>query len=155
MAGKIIEPTRSCIYKQGEPAAGRAGQGFCKLDHKVLYYKIPIQTATFDSQMPNPPYNVIYNPGDIIIEETTPGTENYRSYKCIRSDYNLKKFKSLAERPLYYTQIWQGLREYGYHKSGLNDITDGHCPYGNAWIEYFEVATNEQIESYVKQEYLQ
>jgi hypothetical protein len=39
LAGKVIEATRSCIYKQGEIVAGRAGQGFCKQDHKVLYYK--------------------------------------------------------------------------------------------------------------------
>jgi hypothetical protein len=148
LAGKIIEPTRSCIYKQGEPAAGRAGQGFCKLDHKVLYYKIPIRTGIFETRLPTPPYNIVYNPGDIIIEETTPGTQNYRSYKCIQSDYNLEKFKS-TERATHYTQIWQGLRENGYHETGLNDITEGHCPYGDAWDEYFEVATNEQIESHV------
>ncbi|MFI4912424.1 MAG: hypothetical protein ACIAQZ_12225 [Sedimentisphaeraceae bacterium JB056] len=153
LVGKLIEPARSCIYKQGDLIAAREFQGFCKLDHKVLYYKIPIKTGTWDSQLPTAPYNIVYNPGDIIVEEITDGSENYRSYKCIQADYNLEKFKSDSERPFYYIQIWQGLRDYDV--SGLDDITEGHCPYGSLWNEYFDASTDEQIEDYVKLQYLQ
>ena len=155
LAGKVIEATRSCIYKQGDLVAGRAGQGFCKKDHKVLYYKIPISTGTY-SQLPTAPYNIVYHPGDIVIEEIPPvASKNYRAFKCLQDDYNLEKFKSLSERPIYYTQIWQGLKENGYQDSGFNDETEGHCPYGEAWDEYFDAATDEQIEAYVMGKYLQ